>query len=109
MEPGQDYGVKWLVEERDRLLARVAVLENELVRRDELETRKPPESETFSIGVDALALATMLPGNNTAKVADLMVHELAREIINRSLHRIIKMRDGSLRLWCLVRTERPRE
>jgi len=100
-------GIKWLVEERDKLLARVAVLENELVRRDELETRKSPEGESFSIGVDALALAAMLPGNNTAKVADLMVQQLSREIVARSLHKISKMKDGSLRLWCLVRTERP--
>lgn len=99
-------GIKWLVEERDKLLARVAVLENELVRRDELETRKPPESESFSIGVDAMALASMLPMNKH-RLADILVHELSREIVNRSLHKISKMKDGSLRLWCLVRTERP--
>lgn len=102
-----DGSLRWLIEERDKLLARVAVLENELVRRDELETRKPPEGESFSIGVDAPALAAMLP--NTTKVADLMVRQLSQEIVARSLHRISKMKDGSLRLWCLVRTERPWE
>lgn len=101
-------GIKWLVEERDRLKARCEVLENELVRRDEAETRAPPPHEQFSIGVDAMALATMLPLNKH-RLADILVSEISREIINRSLHKISKMKDGSLRLWCLVRTQRPWE
>lgn len=104
-------GIQWLVEERDRLKAQVAVLENELVRRDALETRAPKD-EQFSIEVDALALASMLPSGGPGgreRVADIMVAQLSREIITRSLHRVSRMKDGSLRLWCLVRTERPWE
>jgi hypothetical protein len=82
-EPGQDYGVKWLVEERDRLKARVAVLENELVRRD---AAPPTPPEAFFVEVPyEVALRHAHSGK---AIADLFVPQLAREVIARSLHRI---------------------
>lgn len=109
MEPGQDYGIKWLVEERDRLKARCEVLENELVRRDEAETRHPPQDEQFFIQVDPLSVPVELYRGDMERIADLLVKDLSKEILNRSLHKISKMKDGSLRLWCVVRTQRPWE
>jgi hypothetical protein len=98
-EPGQDYGVKWLVEERDRLKARVAVLENELVRRD---AAPPTPPEAFFVEVDPLSVQTMTySGQTQMAVADQLVGHLAREIVRRSLHRLSAMPDGSIRLYFL--------
>lgn len=87
-------GIKWLVEERERLQARVAVLESELVRRDEAA----PVWGRFSVQIDELeAQRIMLTGETT--VPFVFAERLAREIVVRSLHRIAKGPNGDLRLF----------
>ena len=92
-------GIQWLVEERDRLKARVAVLENELVRRDAVSPTPP---EAFFVEVDPLSVRTMTySGQTQMAVADQLVGQLAREIVKRSMHRLSPMPDGSIRLYLM--------
>lgn len=98
-------GIKWLVEERDRLKARCEVLENELVRRDEAP---PMVEEHFHVEVPAeeVRMATAL-GESTRVIADKLAGMLARHIINRSLHRISVTPGGAYRLCFLSPTWKP--
>ena len=98
-------GLRWLVEERDRLNARVAVLENELVRRD---AATPMVDEHFYVEVPAeeVRMAAIL-GESTRAVADQMADMLARHIISRSLHRISVAPGGAYRLCFLAPTWKP--
>ena len=92
-------GIKWLVEERDRLKARCEVLENELVRRD---AAGPPKTDAFFVQVfDEEARATRYRGGQKA-IADMLVDRLAKEIVYRSTHKISVMPDKTLRLYCYV-------
>lgn len=93
-------GVRWLVEERDRLKARVAVLEDELVRRD---AAVPFDERSFFLEVDPLYVRQVtVEGRSTRAIADRMAGDLALEIVKRALHQIRVMPDGSLRLYFLV-------
>lgn len=96
-------GIQWLVEERDRLKARVAVLENELVRRDAVSPTPP---EAFFVEIDPMEIEPMLRYNGKPglrAVADTLVPRLAEEIVKRSLHRIGTTPTGAVRLYFLGR------
>lgn len=97
-------GLKWLVEDRDQLRQRVAVLENELVRRDSVSL----VDEHFFIEVSAQdAYAHAIKGASTKAIADALAQQLARHIVGRSLHRISVMPDGGYRLAFLAPTWKP--
>lgn len=94
-------GIQWLVEERDRLKARVAVLENELVRRD---AAGPRLDGAFFVQVFPEQVMREMHSSRDRKnvVADYLVHDLAKEVVRLSLHTITKMPDGTLRLYFLA-------
>ncbi len=98
-------GIKWLVEERDRLKARCEVLENELVRRD---GAPPMVEEHFHVELtpEEVRMATIL-GESTRAIADKMVDMLSRHIVSRSLHRISVSPEGAYRLCFLSPTWKP--
>lgn len=97
-------GLKWLVEERDKLKQRVAVLENELVRRDAASMVE----EHFYVELSRTeAYAHTVMGDSTKAIADSMAAQLARHIVNRSLHRISVSPDGDYRLSFLSPTWKP--
>lgn len=96
-----DEGIKWLVEERDRLKARCDVLENELVRRDAVG---PRFDGAFYIQVfpEQVMLEIYASRDRKNVVAEYLVRDLAKEIVSRSLYTLTKMPDGTLRLYFLA-------